>query len=218
MVGRDRSAPKERNKWERHALPEDMTGKSFLDVGCWEGVSCVEAVRRGARRAVGVDLCTSDALRENVDRYGFEFIQLDIFSEKWLQLDAFDVVLCSGVLYHVENVLSLLFRLRRVTGSLLALETATRDIGGDEPVLVFKPSDERNNPSNWWVPNKACLADMVRASGFAEPRFVWERERAGGARVCVHAIPVEQDSYERLLPRKPEAMSLTGGGRHFADG
>jgi SAM-dependent methyltransferase len=215
-AGRDSDVPQERNKWRRYNLPEDMSGKTFLDVGCWEGVNCAEAMQRGARRVVGVDLCTSEPLRENVERFGFEFVQLDVLSEKWLELDAFDVVLCSGVLYHVENVISLLFRLRRVTRSLLVLETATRDVAGDEPVLVFKPSDERtNNPSNWWVPNKACLIDMVSACGFSDIEVAWEKERPNGARVCVHATPVEQESYERILPRKAEAMSLVGGRRHF---
>jgi len=216
--GNDPPVPKERNKWQRYSLPEDMTGKTFLDVGCWEGVNCAEAMTRGAKRVVGVDLCTSEPLRENVERYGFEFVQLDVLSEKWLELDSFDVVLCSGVLYHVENVISLLFRLRRVTGALLVLETATRELETDEPVLVFKPSDERtNNPSNWWVPNKACLIDMVLACGFADPRVVWERPRPNGARVCLHATPTVQESYERILPRKAEAMSIVGGHRHFDD-
>jgi tRNA (mo5U34)-methyltransferase len=211
-------APEGRNKWRKYKLPENMTGKSFLDVGCWEGGNCAEAVRRGARRVVGVDLCTSDELARNVEEFGFEFLQLDVLSEKWLELDRFDVVLCSGVLYHVENVISLLFRLRTVTDELLALETATRTVSTDEPVLVFKPSDERTrNPSNWWVPNKSGLLDMVRACGFGEPEVVWERERPNGARVCLHARPVQQDSYERVLPRKAEAMSLAGGSRYYAD-
>jgi SAM-dependent methyltransferase len=213
----DPSPPLARNKWKRYELPEDMTGKTFLDVGCWEGVNCAEAMQRGARRVVGVDLCTSEPLRENVEKFGFEFVQLDVLSEKWLELDAFDVVLCSGVLYHVENVISLLFRLRRVTRGLLVLETATRDLPTDEPVLVFKSSEETNNPSNWWVPNKPCLVDMVSACGFGDLRIVWEKERPNGARVCLHAIPTEQESYDRILPRKREAMSLVGGRRYFDD-
>lgn len=217
--GEDSGGPEGRNKWRKYKLPEDMTGRTFLDVGCWEGGNCAEAVRRGAKRVVGVDLCTSDELRRNVEEYGFEFLQLDVLSEKWLELDRFDVVLCSGVLYHVENVISLLFRLRTVTDELLALETATREIADtEEPVLIFKPSDERTrNPSNWWVPNKSGLLDMVRATGFGEPEVVWQRDRPNGARVCLHARPVQQDSYERVLPRKAEAMSLVGGSRYYAD-
>jgi tRNA (mo5U34)-methyltransferase len=209
--------PRERNKWERYQLPEDMTGKTFLDVGCWEGVNCAEAVRRGAERVVGVDLCTSDELRANVERFGFDFLQLDVLSEKWLELDTFDVVLCSGVLYHVENPISLLFRLRSVTSELLALETAVRDVAEDESVLVFKSSDTTNNPSNWWVPNRRCLVDMVRSCGFDDVSTAWERGRPGGARVCVHARPVQRHEYARILPRKAEAMSLAGGKRSFGD-
>lgn len=212
------TVPQKRNKWERYELPEDMTGKTFLDVGCWEGVNCAEAVQRGAKQVVGVDLCTSDELRNNVDTFGFEFLQLDVLSEKWLELGTFDIVLCSGVLYHVENVISLLFRLRKVTDELLVLETATKECAGDEPVLVFKPSDERTgNPSNWWVPNRACLQEMVRTCGFADPREVWVKSRPGGHRVCVHAEPEERESYERVLPRKASAMSLAGGSRTYAD-
>lgn len=207
---------KGRNKWQRYALPEDMTGQSFLDVGCWEGLNCAEAVRRNAAHVVGLDLCTSDALRENVDRFGFEFVQMDVLSEKWLELDTYDVVLCSGVLYHVENVVSLLLRLRKVTRGHLVLETATRDLGIEDPVLMLKPGDHENaNLSNWWVPNKPAVFQLLKLCGFEDVTPVWERERPSGSRFCVHARPTGQIPYERILPRKPEAMSLLGGERSF---
>ena len=72
---------------------------------------------------VGIDMCTSEALRQNVDDHGINFIQCDVFSEKFLELDTYDVVLCSGVLYHVENVLSLLFRLRKTARELVVIDT-----------------------------------------------------------------------------------------------
>lgn len=208
-------APKSHNKWERYKLPEDMTGKTFLDVGCWEGVNCAEAVRRGAKQVVGVDLCTGDALRENIETYGFEFVQMDVLSEKWLELDTFDVVLCGGVLYHVENVISLLFRLRRVTGELLVLETAVRETETEDPLLLFRPSDERTrNPSNWWVPNRAAVFDMLLACGFTDVEPSWEKQKGGtGGRLAVHARPTRQGGYDRILPRKAESMSVFGGQR-----
>ena len=208
--------PRDRNKWERYALPEDMTGKSFMDVGCWEGVNCAEAMRRNSKHVVGLDLCTSDGLRENVDKFGFEFVQMDIFSEKWLELDTYDVVVCSGVLYHVENVVSLLLRLRKVTGHLLVLETATRDVGIEEPLLMLKTGDHDDaNLSNWWVPNRSAVFELLRLCGFENVTAVWERERPSGSRLCVHAEATGTISYERILPRKPEAMSLRGGARTF---
>lgn len=208
--------PEDRNKWKRYALPEDMTGQSFLDVGCWEGVNCAEAMRRNAEHVVGLDLCTSDELRKNVDKFGFEFVQMDILSEKWLELDTYDVVLCSGVLYHIENVVSLLLRLRKVAGRLLVLETATRDVGVDEPLLLLKAGDHSGaNLSNWWVPNKPAVYELLRLCGFENVTPVWERERPGGSRLCVHAEATGKIPYERILPRKPEAMSLLGGRRNF---
>lgn len=208
--------PRRRNKWNRFQLPSDMSGRSFLDVGCWEGAHCAEAVQRNARHVVGVDLCTSEELRRNVDAWGFEFVQLDVLSEKWLELDTYDVVLCSGVFYHVENVVSLLLRLRKVTGELLVLETVTRDLGVEEPVLLLKSGGHEDaNLSNWWVPNKAAVFELLAICGFEDAEIVSERERPKGSRVCWHARASGRIQYERILPRKPESMSLTGGARSF---
>ncbi|MDX6636720.1 MAG: tRNA (mo5U34)-methyltransferase [Solirubrobacterales bacterium] len=205
--------PEAHNNWEKYQLPQEMAGKSFLDIGCWEGVNCAEAVRRGATQVVGVDLCTSDDLRENVETFGFEFVQMDIFSEKFLELDDFDVVLCGGVLYHVENVISLLFRLRRVTRQLLVLETKVRETETEEPLMIFKPSgDDRKNPSNWWVPNKPALREMLITCGFTDIEAVWENKGGGGARACMHAVPTRQKNFNRALPRQPRRMPLAGGG------
>lgn len=203
----------EDTQWVRFGLPRSMKGKRFLDVGCWEGQNCVEAVKRGAEQVVGVDLCTSDELRRNIDEHGFEFLQMDVLSEKWLELDSFDVVLCAGVLYHVENPLSLLFRLRRVTEELLVLETATYIVETDRPVLVLSPVDNRRNASNWWFPNKLGVFEMLKASGFSDVTVQEEKLRTTGSRLCVHAKPVRLDSYDRVLPRQPEVMSIAGGQR-----
>ncbi len=150
------------SRWEQFRLPVELSGRTFLDVGCWEGMHCAEAVRRDAEQVVGVDLCTSEDLAFNVRRYGFDFLQMDIFSEKWLTLGEYDVVLCSGVLYGVENVMSLLFRLRKVVRELLVLETGITRLQPDKPMMIFHGQGEgTNNPSNWWTPNKLCLEQML---------------------------------------------------------
>ncbi len=205
--------PESHNNWDRYGLPADMSGKTFLDVGCWEGVNCAEATRRGAAQVVGVDLCTSGPLRRNVKEFGFEFVQMDIFSEKWLELDDFDVVLCGGVVYHVENVISLLFRLRRVTRELLYVETKIADLNAQKPIMLFKASDTAGNPSNWWFPNELGLMEMMRTCGFSELEKSWENVGGGGHRICVRATPIRQATFERALPRAPARMPLAGGVR-----
>src|SRR5215218_4305599 len=44
-------------KWRRfqHALPEDLSGKTVLDIGCNGGFYSIEMKRRGAERVVAID-------------------------------------------------------------------------------------------------------------------------------------------------------------------
>lgn len=203
------------SRWERYRLPVDLTGRSFLDVGCWEGVHCADAVRHGASDVVGVDLCTSDALIANVRRYGFEFLQLDVFGESWLGLGQFDVVLCSGMLPAVQSPALLLTRLRIVARELVVVETTTTTHGGEQPMMLFQGGGEgTSDKSNWWAPNRACLHEMLEATGFAGISTVWDDDRREGfGRACVHAVPAAEPDRRRLQPRKPKQMSVRGGNR-----
>ncbi len=40
---------------KRIGLPEDLRGKSVLDIGVWDGASALEAERRGAERVLATD-------------------------------------------------------------------------------------------------------------------------------------------------------------------
>src|SRR3954453_21413901 len=44
-------------KWRQfaHAIPEDLRGKSVLDIGCNAGFYAIEMKRRGAERVLGID-------------------------------------------------------------------------------------------------------------------------------------------------------------------
>src|SRR5829696_5916980 len=44
-------------KWRAfaHAIPEDLSGRKVLDVGCNAGFYAIEMKRRGAARVVGID-------------------------------------------------------------------------------------------------------------------------------------------------------------------
>lgn len=206
------------SRWEDYRLPVELRRKSFLDAGCWEGVHAAEAVRRQASDVVGVDLCTCRELAANVERYGFEFLQIDVTGDRFEGLGRFDVALCSGLLNRVSNPAGLLARLRARTGELLVVETLVTALGGDDPLALFQGSagDDR---SSWWVPNRVCLEQMLEVAGFAGISTVWEQDSAGdGAaeqlgRVAVHAVPHGNTDRRRLLPRRFAEMSLRGGSR-----
>lgn len=214
-VGEPLQARGKPSRWEQFRLPVELSGRSFLDVGCWEGVHCAEAMRRKASPVVGVDLCSSGDLAANVERYGFEFTQLDVMGERAIGLGSFDVVLCSGLLYSVESPVSLLLRLHGLTNELLVLETGYTTLGGEAPMMVFHGGGEGTaNPSNWWTPNRLCLQQMLELAGFEGISTVWEEEKKEGyGRICVHAVPSGEIDRAHLLPRKEKLMSIHGGDR-----
>lgn len=208
------------SQWERHGLPEDLSGRTFIDVGCWEGNICAEATKRNATSVLGIDYCTSPDLARNQQKFGFGFIQLDVFSEKFLELPEFDVVHCAGVLYHVENPLSLLFRLRKLcrAGGSLYLETTLYHAAVSEPVMVFHPDDSfDDNPSNWWSPNESCLLEMVRATGFADTIVTFRTPpnpsapTIGRIGITAWAASTPGDISPKLLPRRPSFMPRASG-------
>lgn len=104
-----------------------LDGKSVLDVGSWLGYFCLEALARGANRAVGWEfdpdrVRQARTIAEIVDSPVEYFVQ-DLNTAS---LDeAFDVVLCLNVLHHLLNPVEALDRLIRLTRKRLVLEVPT---------------------------------------------------------------------------------------------
>lgn len=119
--GRDRS------NTARQIFPDDLTGKSVLDLGCSEGALCFEAARRGASRVMGLDV-EPDTIRKN--KLKAECLGLDVeFGTVDLERDTltekFDFVLCLNVLHHLTNPLSVLNSLTEIADERLILEMAS---------------------------------------------------------------------------------------------
>src|SRR5689334_16211584 len=97
-------------KWQRfaHAIPDDLTGKSVLDIGCNAGFYSLEMARRGANRVVGID--SEDRYLEQarfaaeVEGVDIEFRKLSVYEVAQLH-EQFDWVLFMGVLYHLRHPL-----------------------------------------------------------------------------------------------------------------
>jgi SAM-dependent methyltransferase len=201
-------------QWDRHRLPERIDGKSYLEVGCWEGIMCAEALRRGASSSLGIDYCTSPDLSKALREYGFQFLQMDLFSEKLLELPEFDLVHCAGVLYHVENPLSMMFRLRKlcVRGGWLYIETTYTQAMDNTPAMLFHPgSSMDDNPSNWWSPNEVCLRELFVAAGFSDVETTWRNEpkaAEGLGRIAMRGRAASSPAgiSRKLLPRRPAFM------------
>jgi tRNA (mo5U34)-methyltransferase len=84
-----------------HALPEDLTGKTVLDIGCNAGFYSIEMKRRGAERVLGVDfderyLAQARFAAETLGM-DIEFRQLSVYDVGTLR-EQFDLVIFMGVL------------------------------------------------------------------------------------------------------------------------
>jgi len=164
----------------RVRLPEDLSGRSVLDIGAWDGFFSFEAERRHASRVVasdyyawhGVGWGTGDGkagfelARDALDSR-VEDINLDVMNLTAEGVGSFDVVLFLGVLYHLPDPLLALKRVASVTSDLLILETVVDMVGVRRPAAAFYPGRELNgDPTNWWGPNHAAVTGMLLSVGF----------------------------------------------------
>ncbi|HOL71202.1 MAG TPA: TIGR04290 family methyltransferase [Bryobacteraceae bacterium] len=178
-------------KWRqfKHALPADLRGKTVLDVGCNAGYYSIEMKRRGADRVVGIDndegYLAQARFAAQVCGCDIEFRNLSVYDVAALG-ERFDIVLFLGVLYHLRHPLLALDLLHEhVAGDLLVFQSMLR--GSDEvdrvegdypfgeteiferpgfPRLHFIEQRYSEDPTNWWIPNRACAEAMLRSAGF----------------------------------------------------
>jgi tRNA (mo5U34)-methyltransferase len=165
----------------RVRLPADLSGRTVLDIGAWDGFFSFEAERRGAARVVATDYYSWHGVGWGTGRgkAGFELartalgsrvedVDIDVLDLSIERLGTFDVVLFLGVLYHLPNPLLALERVASVTKDMLIVETVVDMVGINRPVAAFYPGRELNNdPTNWWGPNPAGVAALLRSVGFS---------------------------------------------------
>lgn len=94
------------------SLPADMSGKRFLDIGCNEGYFCLEAIRRGAVQAVGVDANASVLERARARAEGLPVVYQH---SNWWELPEgpFDVILMSSALHYEPRPKELVLEIAR---------------------------------------------------------------------------------------------------------
>jgi SAM-dependent methyltransferase len=121
-------------KLRRLHLPEDLSGKTVLDVGAWDGFFSFEAERRGAERVLATDSYAWSGVDWGSKR-GFELartrlgstvedMDVDVLDLSPQGVGVFDVTLFLGVLYHLRHPMLALEKVAAVTRELLILETA----------------------------------------------------------------------------------------------
>jgi tRNA (mo5U34)-methyltransferase len=178
-------------KWRcfEHSIPDDLSGKSVLDIGCNAGFYSFEMWRRGAERVVGIDsdpqYLEQAHFAAEVLGAPIEFRKMSVYEVADLE-EKFDVILFLGVLYHLRHpLLAIDLLYEHVVKELLVVQSMLRGCSEDEPLQADYPFSETavferrgfprmyfiekkysGDPTNWWVPNGTCLAAMLRSAGF----------------------------------------------------
>lgn len=155
---------------------EDLHGKSVLDIGCYDGFFSLEAKRRGARRVLATDFFIWK--HDPRCREAFEIARahvapdvedkiIDLPDLNTQSVGRFDLVLFSGVFYHLRHPFLTLERIADLATDTLVVETHIDAQEIDRPAMIFYPTVELNNdPTNWWGPNPACVQAMLLDVGF----------------------------------------------------
>lgn len=204
----------------RELITRHVPGRTFVDVGCmWrvDGAYAFHALASGASAVTGIDInpATATFIERNAAVDGrVRFVQSDLNAPALpARVGTFDVVFCSGVLYHVPNPLFSIEQLRRLCHGTLILTTASF-LERDTPhAAVFLPYldarerrrldfevhgrkrgldstvIERRGYANWiWLPTASCLRAMVRFAGF-ETLACHEHRHV--TTLVARAVPVE---------------------------
>jgi tRNA (mo5U34)-methyltransferase len=178
-------------KWQnfQHAIPPDLTGMTVLDVGCNAGFYSIEMKRRGAKRVLGIDhdgqYLEQARFAAQVLDLNITFQQMSVYEVPYLR-ERFDLVLFMGVFYHLRHPLLALDLLRRyVTNDWFLFQSMLRgsrtvvELADDYPFsersifdkpgfpkMHFVEQNYSQDPTNWWIPNRACSEAVLRSAGF----------------------------------------------------
>lgn len=159
-------------------LRERTTLRTALDVACGAGYFS------GLLSSLGFEVIGVDGRQENVEdctqRYpAIRFERFNAEETALRSLGKFDLVLCFGLLYHLENPLMAIRHLEALTRNVLLVEGVI--FQGREPIMGLideLPLDDQGLSYTAFYPTEACLQKMLYRAGFshvykfkAMPRF-----------------------------------------------
>ncbi len=206
-----------RGNYALFKLPDDLRGKSLLDIGCWDGFYSFEAERHGAR-VTSVDCWRPENFfkaRKALNSQA-EFHELNVYEVTKERLGSFDIVFFLGVLYHLRHPLLALEQVCEVTRDFAVIESHVIDniFSTKHPVMEFYEFDQLGGQyDNWWGPNIECLSQMARSAGFARVELL--RREATRATIKAFRRWNDKPALVSSEVRIPDVFNAVTIDRHF---
>jgi SAM-dependent methyltransferase len=140
--------------------------ESALDVGCGVGYFTKFLADMGFR-AMGVDGREENANEARRRHPNLAFAAEDVESSSLANLGKFDLVLCVGLLYHLENPFRAIRNLHALTSKLAIVEAMCAP-GRDAEMFLLDEGREHDQGLNFvaFYPTEACLVKMLYCAGF----------------------------------------------------
>jgi len=153
--------------WVSQCIPPSLEGMKVLDVGAWDGYYSFLCEQRGAH-VTAIDI-------SHEHRRGFEVARSILNSRVQYETMSvydidqlpqnFDYVLCFGVLYHLENPILALRKIREKCTGMMLLETAS--ILSPRSTVDFVWPKHPDQTTYWRFSNKALIR-MCKLAGFRD--------------------------------------------------
>jgi ubiquinone/menaquinone biosynthesis C-methylase UbiE len=140
-------------------LGKPLSSARVLDLACLEGQYGIEFALHGAS-VVGIEVRESNIIKaryaqQELGLKNIRFVKDDVRNLSRAQLGGFDIVICSGILYHLDapDVFEFVRRLYEITDRLLVIDTqialnaavSVSDNGRDYFGLRYREHDDRAN-------------------------------------------------------------------------
>ncbi|MBC2715342.1 MAG: DUF1698 domain-containing protein [Desulfobacteraceae bacterium] len=153
-----------------------VKGRNCLDIGAMEGMISILLWRRGAAKVTSYDrIDFSEWISFIQERLGVPFNYIKGISLNKIKeftspfgLYPYDVVIFSGVLYHMFDPLSGLSAVRGLTrnGGIMLMETSAVLTEKDECLMYFNNAGRFFPGTNYWQISFSCLDYLLRLLHF----------------------------------------------------
>ena len=187
--------------------------KTAIDVGCGVGHFS------GLLSSLGLEVIGVDAREENVAeaRRRFPEIDFQVLDAEQCNADRlgrFDLVLCLGLIYHLENPFRVIRNLAGMSSQLVVLEGMVYP--SCEPIMALLDENNLNDQGVNYVafyPTEACMAKMLARSGFAScylpnpmPRHSFYEFQTNGFRIRSMMVGAPAPVSSRVLKAYEETV------------
>ena len=182
-------------------LPSELVGQRVADVGCFSGAMSLVMADRGAH-VVAVDevpehLDQARALVELLAVDRVETVEASLYDlHEKVPPASFDIVLLSGVLYHLSDMLAGLIAVQQLLkpGGVLLIQT-----NAVENFEASYANFGRFYAGWWWQPSALCIQDLCEFAGLERPTV---RFYEPGRCLARAAKPLDAVDGEAAVPYK----------------